>query len=55
MANSGTRKVVLVDVDGKRGSISDALGVSEATACGTSPPRRRSVGSLCCCRPRSAT
>ncbi|WP_147426200.1 AAA family ATPase [Teichococcus wenyumeiae] len=31
MASSGTRKVVLVDVDGKRGSISDALGVSEAT------------------------
>ena len=31
MANSGARKVVLVDVDGKRGSLSDALGVSEAT------------------------
>lgn len=30
MANSGTRKVVLVDVDGKRGSISDALGVGDA-------------------------
>ncbi|MCG7363719.1 CpsD/CapB family tyrosine-protein kinase [Roseomonas sp. ACRSG] len=30
MANSGTRKVVLVDVDGKRGSISDALGLGEA-------------------------
>jgi receptor protein-tyrosine kinase len=30
MANSGTRKVVLVDVDGKHGSISDALGVGEA-------------------------
>jgi receptor protein-tyrosine kinase len=30
MAASGARKVVLVDVDGKRGSISDALGVGEA-------------------------
>jgi receptor protein-tyrosine kinase len=30
MAASGTRKVVLVDVDGKRGCISDALGVGEA-------------------------
>jgi receptor protein-tyrosine kinase len=30
MANSGTRKVVLVDVDGKHGSISDALGIGEA-------------------------
>lgn len=30
MANSGTRRVVLVDVDGKRGSISDSLGIGEA-------------------------
>jgi receptor protein-tyrosine kinase len=30
MANNGARKVVLVDVDGKRGSISDALGVGDA-------------------------